>query len=241
MAFTNLYPFKATDLFFGIHHNIPVDIKFSVVLPPGYEMLSAAPDFPTQFTLKSRLNELVAVIMKGFAVVMVNNNKLRLAADQFYNTSYDESYENFGTEAAIVHMKLLHYFDQDLEGLMTVAIVPYLNVRPMIFGSGICLIDADVATTEPFAISLYMHVCMLHQHMSWRWHASEANFYYMFEGLRDMYALMEIEGGERVLMEYFVNVLRRDDHFTTATFMARTDDEFVSRSDVNQKSKWGFY
>lgn len=237
LAFTTFYPFKATDLFFGVYHNLPVNINLTVDIPYGYKLLTSAMNFSSEFRGNSRLNELVAVIMKGFAVRMLNNNKLRLVSDQFYNKTFDESYEPFAYVAMKTHSSLNEYFGQKLPGVMTVGIVPFLNVRPMVFGAGICLVDSDIATTEIFNMKMYMIMCMIHQHMSRLWTGALPNFYYMFEGLRDLYTLLEMSTGYRLLMQYYVNVLHRDDQFMTATTVARVDGGFYSRSDVAEKSE----
>lgn len=242
VGYTALYPFGATKLFFGVHHNNKVRVSLQISVPKGYQVLTATSG-SSNGTLKAtcRVSDMAAVIMPGFAELVHNN--LRIVADTLYNKTFDGSYLEFAAVATHVHNDMaIVYPTTFADKLMTVAIVPFLNMRPTNYGHRMCMFDAAVVAREPHLHRYYVTLCMVHQKMTDLWTGGETVFYYMFEGLREYFALKALDQHQAMLgrsrmMKYFGQILRGDDHSSTATVMARRDHEYVSKPSIIYKSE----
>lgn len=245
IAFTSFYPFRATKLFFGVHHNNRVGVSLRFDLPDGYKVITASAGEEILETT-CRISDIAAVIMPGSVQIRRNSGNLRIVADTLYNKSFDASYLDFAAQATQVHIQVKVIYPTTFNGLMTLAVVPFLNTRPAIYGHRMCMFDAAVASSEPHNNRYYLTLCMIHQHMTDHWTGGEAVFYYMFEGLREYMALKTLDkhdklAGNTRMMKYYVRILNGDDNDLTATVITRRDLEYISKPNIIYKSKGGTF
>lgn len=237
-----MYPFAATKMFFGVFHNriVPVSVEFG--LPKGYQVITASPR-EGKLELNCRMSDVAAVIMPGSVELYKPNDTLRVLADTLYNKSFDGSYMELAKIADLVYEEFKLVYPVIIEDMMTVVIVPFLNVRPVNYAFRMCMVDRSVATREPHHLRYYLTLCMFHQMMTDLWVGGENALFYIFEGLRELYTLKALDEHRRMsgrlrMMKYYVYILNGDDHRLTGTVLAsETNSEYISKPNIIYKCK----
>lgn len=232
-------------MFFGVFHNNIVPVSLVLDVPKGYQVITASNRGARRLELNCRMSDLAAVIMPGSAEVYHEENKeqLRIVVDTLYNKTFDSSYMEFATMAGTVYEEYKLVYPTIAEYLMTVVIVPFLNIRPVNYGFRMCMVDRAVAVREPRHFRYYLTLCMVHQMMTDLWVGGENSFYFIFEGLREFYTLKALDKHEMMLgrnrmMKYFVYMLNGDDHMLTGTVLARENNaEYISKPNIIFKCK----
>lgn len=251
IGISNFYPFGGTNLFFGLYNNIPTKISINFRLPPGYQVVTGgAKDHESSLSKVNwncRLSEVNFLILRNFSELYFKDSSLRFISDQLYNQSFDQSYIPFAETANRVRLEMQSHQNiiKDNNEILTVAISPFVNKRPILYGHRMCLIDGVVAALEQSNHQYYITLCITHQALYPSWKAEGAEFQYMFEGLREFVTLHLLDQigdklGQRLMMRYRMNILHGDEIPNSATRIGRRDLEYQSRSNIIQKSKYGW-
>lgn len=235
-----MYPLLATNLFFGVHHNNPVPVFLKFTVPEGYDVITANEGTDGHLEAVCRISEIAAVLMPGSVEIRRNNKTLRLVADTLQNKSFDATYLPFANLATKVHIEMMAKLP--VKEMVTLAVVPLLNTRPLTYGCRICLFDAHLVANEPHNWRYLLTLCFVHQQMTQGWRGGEDVFYYMFEGLREFFTIKLLNEhkkttGDALMIKYFVQILNGDDTRLTATVIARRDLKYVSAPNIIYKSE----
>lgn len=211
--FTNLFPYNAQNLVPSVNHKRMRTLTYFFRYAREYDQISSFSTNTTQSQIdEASLEEMIMLIIRGTTVVQFAPDFL-VYAKPVYHGKFPVDLLPFSHKSYHIYTGYDTFLGRSYNtthfGLKMV-VLPFLNIRPLVMGREMCILDQDLVVSMPENSKYFMTLCIMHQYFSATLRSYSPEVYFLDAGLRQFYGLLKMRDGEERITDMINHIIVRE-------------------------------